>query len=249
MERLTVNHRARLLAGLILAAGLGACQPSRDPARAEPAADAQGWRRPPLVASVRVEGRSVVVAGQAGPGARVVLRGDGDQAYAASADGEGRFSIRLPATDQPLMLRPEIQIGQEAVEAPEQLVILNGGQGPSALLRIGRASRRLDRAPALGAIDSDGQVLIVSGAAPRPPRVERDGRPLDAASSPGGWTAMAGEDAAGAAVTVEGRAFVWPGSLPPGAGARVEASAEGWRVGWPGEAGAWQTVWLPVGAR
>lgn len=223
--------------------------PAAEDAPTQPAPDS-GWTRPPEIVSVRRTGGSLVFAGAAEPGGRVVLRSAAGAAYAAAADERGRFEIRIAAPTGSLMLRPETQVGQGAAASPDRLLILDGGRGPVAVLRPGGPSRRLDAAPALGAIDSDGRAAIISGrseAPERPVAVSAGGR--DVQARPGGdgrWSLPVGL-APGAVVRVDGRDFPWPG---PGAAQPGELQAErlasGWRVGWAGAGGAGQWTWLPT---
>ena len=229
-----------------------ACSPPA-PVAAEKArvpAAAGAWTRPPMIRSVRRIPGGLVFSGQAEPGARVVLRSESGPAHAAAADDQGGFEIRVidPAGD--LFLRPETQVGQDAAPAPERLLIVAGGRGPVAILRAGGATRRLDRAPALGAVDSDGRMRLVSGSAPAGAPVDlqaggESGRATPDAS--GRWSRVLPPSAGPEEIRVGGRAFIWPGEGAGGAeaGTRVERAGAGWRVVWSGPAGGRQTTWLP----
>jgi hypothetical protein len=210
-----------------------------------------GWTRPPMIRSVQRISGGLVFSGEAEPGTRVVLRSDSGPAYAAAADDQGRFEIRMVAPTGDLLLRPEIQVGQDAAPAPERLLIVAGGRGPVAILRAGRATQRLDRAPALGAVDSDGRMRLVSG------RSTPDGVPIDLQAggesgrvtpdASGRWTLVLTPSVGPDEIRVGGRAFVWPGEGAGNADGvnRVERAGAGWRVVWSGPAGGRQTTWLP----
>ncbi len=240
---------------LVLCATSVACSPPA-PAVAEKVrgpAEVGGWTRPPMIASVRRIPGGLVFSGQAEPGARVVLRSDTGPAHAAAADDQGRFEIRMTAPAGDLLLRPETQVGQDAAPSPERLLIVAGGRGPVAILRAGGATRRLDRAPALGAVDSDGRMRIASGLiAPDGASVDvsagREGGPVTSDAA-GRWSLVLGPSAGTEEIRVAGRAYIWPGDVAGEAvvGTRVERAGAGWRVVWSGPAGGRQTTWLPDG--
>lgn len=213
-----------------------------------------GWTRPPMIRSVQRVAGGLVFTGQAEPGTRVVLRSDSGPAYAVAADDRGAFQIRMTAPVGDLLLRPETQVGQDAAPAPERLLILAGGSGPIAILRAGAATRRLDRAPAVSAVDSDGRMRLVSG------RSTPAGPPIDLQAggeagrvtpdSSGRWSLVLSPSAGPDEIRVGGRTFLWPGEglageIAGNAGHRVERAGDGWRVVWRGPAGGRQTTWLP----
>jgi hypothetical protein len=151
-----------------------------------------------------------------------------------------------------LLLRPETQVGQDAAPSPDRLLILTGGRGPIAILRSGGPTHRLDAAPALGAIDSDGRMRLVSGRsadARRPVQIMVGGATMPVSpSADGRWSLGAGPPAGPDTFQVDGVAFNWPGEGPMGEGLVVERAGQGWRVGWSGPAGARQSTWLPDAA-
>ena len=150
----------RTAVALLACVAGAACSPSSTPEPAEPrdAPSATAWTRPPLIRAVRRTSDALVFIGQAEPGARVVLRSDTGPAHAAAADDRGHFEIRMAPPAGDLLLRPETQVGQDSAPSPDLLLIVDGGRGPMAVLRAGGPTRRLDRAPALGAVDSDGRI-------------------------------------------------------------------------------------------
>lgn len=240
---------------VVLCAASVACSPPA-PAASEKArapAAVGGWTRPPMIRSVRRIPGGLAFSGQAEPGARVVLRSDTGPAHAAAADDQGRFEIRMTAPVGDLLLRPETQVGQDAAPAPERLLIIAGGRGPVAILRAGGPTRRLDRAPALGAVDSDGRMRLVSGlGAPDGASLEvsagGEGGPVEPDAA-GRWSLVLTPSAGPDEIRVGGRAFTWPGEGAGDAvdGTRVERAGAGWRVVWRGPAGGRQSTWLPDG--
>ena len=180
----------------------------------------------------------------------MVLRSAGGAAYAAVANAEGLFEIRMDAPTSDLWLRPETQVGQNAMTSPGTLLIPAGGTGPFAVLRPGGPTRRLDQAPALAAIDSDSEARRLSG------RTTAGNQTLsilvgdvsmqvfpDAA---GYWDVVLGPEAAGNHIVVGDQTFTWPGSAETRLGQAPfrERAGQGWRIVWS-EAGAVQTVWMP----
>ena len=204
-----------------------------------------------MIRSVQRVPGGLVFTGQAEPGARVVLRSDTGPAHAAAANNQGRFEIRITAPTGNLLLRPETQVGQDAAPAPERLLIVAGGQGPVAIQRTGGPTRRLDRAPALGAVDSDGRMRLASG------RSASGGVPVDLEAggevgritpdAAGRWSLVLAPSAGPDQISVGGRSFGWPGDGPGAVGAdtRVERAGTGWRVSWGGPGGGRQVTWLP----
>jgi hypothetical protein len=240
----------------MVAAALGtasaACSPAASEQGGAATPTAAGWTRPPVIARVDRAGSALVVSGVAEPEGRVVLRSGEGEAFAASADLRGRFEIRLPAPPRHLLLRPETQVGQDAAPSPDQLLILAGGQGPIAVLRPGGSTRRLDAAPALGAIDSDAGMRLASGrAAPGTTRVEVQSAGEIVQVTPdasGRWSIMLRPLQDPDEIRVAGRTFVWPGEAGPAQGLAVDQAGAGWRVRWSGPGGARQSTWLPVAA-
>lgn len=239
---------------VLLCGACVACSPSAIPAeKAEAPVAVGGWTRPPTIQAVQSVPGGLMFTGQAEPGARIVLRSESGPAHATVADTRGRFGIRIAAPAGDLLLRPETQLGQDAAPSPERLLILAGGRGPVAILRAGGATQRLDRAPPLGAVDSDGRMRLVSG------RRVPDGSPvrLQAAGevgqvtpdAAGHWSLVLAPSTGPDTIRVGDRTFTWPGEAsgtgPEGSVMRVERAGTGWRVVWRGPAGGPQTTWLP----
>lgn len=240
--------------------GLGACTPAPQQTQDAPPSEdaARGWNRTPRIDQVRRDGGDLVFSGMAESGARVVLRNDADAdaAFAAMADGEGHFDIRMAAPGGEhagaLWLRPETQMGQMAAVSPDLLVITAGGQGPIVLLRPGSATRRLDRAStrtlALGAVDSDGRIRRLSGRTipgARELEIMVNDVPLTVLpDNQGRWSVVTTPDTALQMAAVEGQVFAWPGDGPSSTERSVERAGAGWRIHWPLD-GGFQTIWLP----
>lgn len=233
----------------LLAALTAACAPPATPERVSEVENvAAGWTRPPEIQSVQRARSALIFTGEAEPGARVVLRSDSGAAYAAAADGRGRFEIRMTAPTGDLWLRPETQIGQDAAPSPDRLLIVGGGAGPIAILRTGGPTRRLDRAPALGAVDSDGRMRLASGratgTAPVPVMAAGETIPVTP-DAEGRWSLMLRPADGSDEIRVGAGRFAWPGEADTRAGSSVERAGQGWRVAWVGAGGARQSTWLP----
>lgn len=192
--------------------------------------------------------------GEASPGARVVLRGGQDLAFAAGADEAGRFELHVGDLPGTVILTPEVQIGQFPAPGPERLLLVGEGPPLAALLIEGGASRRLSRGPVLDSVDGDGQGLMVSGRAKPGSQVT--------VSADGGAEIAAGADPTGrwaaalpnlsdrpASILVGGARFSYPGPGQADGGGeapgRIERSGEGWRVTRSLSASARQTSWFP----
>lgn len=255
-RRITLSLYSVAAAAVLMS--LGACSPAGD--RAPDRVDAPrptGWVAPPRIESVSHSRSGLIVQGVAEPGGRVVLRGQGADAFAAVADETGRFSLRMTSPVGDALFTPEIQVGEDATAGQERLLILQ--QGPVAVVAGGEATRRLDDAPALGAVDSDGHALLVSGwAAPNASvTVGVGGRTQQVgADSTGHWRVMI-NGAEAMTIRVGGRDFAYPGAAQ-GGGFSVTPAGEGVLVTWPPIAAystdaaqarpaeARQSSWLPI---
>lgn len=240
-------------AGLMLAAGLGlaACKPSPDglAGTAQSGVPTSAWNQTPVIETVQVTGGEVRLSGLAQPGARIVLRSAAGAAYAAVADDDGRFDLRIGVPTTDLWLKPETQVGQDAAISPDTLLIPSGGQGPIAVLRAGGPTRRLDRAPALGAVDSDGQARRLAGrtaqGAQTLPVQVGDVAVQAFPDTAGNWNVVLGPEARGNRIVIGKQTFDWPGQGDAGGQMpRRERAGQGWRVIWT-EGGTTQTAWLP----
>ena len=233
---------------VVMAVGLTIAACSDDRRRATSSDDApkpSAWVQPPHIDGLRRDGGAILVRGAAGPGARVVLRGADGAAVAATADAAGRFELRLPPLDGDVLLRPEVQVGEDAAVSPETLVVIRGGAGPVALVAAGQPTVRLDAHGVLDAVDFDGKTLAASGHAPNgPPTVSIDGAKARV-SSVGGeqWRALSA-DSGTQSVDVGGRVFTLP-DMDGGASFSVERAGAGWKLTLPIAPQGRQTTWLP----
>jgi len=239
-----------ILSMVAMAALAAACRPnSPEQSGEEEAGASREWARPPVIQSVVRSGADLTISGVADPDARVVLRGDAGAAFAATADPRGRFEVRVPRPAGHLLLRPETQVGQDAAPSPDRLLVLEAGQGPVAILRAGGPTRRLDPAPALGAIDGDGRMRLASGrAAPGTEQIEvqSGGETIQVAPDEAGrWSVILPARGGPDPIRVNGREFVWPGEAAGVEPFAVERLEGGWRIGWSGHGAARQSSWLP----
>lgn len=249
MKRAMFAKRAVSLLGCAV---LTACSPPAAPRTVEQREEnAAAWTRPPAIATVLPTQTGLVIAGEAEPGARVVLRSPSGAAYGTVADAAGRFEIRISAPAGDLLLRPEIQIGQDTAPSPDQLLILAGGRGPIVVLRAGGPTRRLDPAPALAAVDSDGRMRLASGQSPAggaSVRLEAGGESAEVIpDSQGRWRLVLTRSAGPDEIRLGEQIFLWPGEKAEADDMRVERAGLGWRIVWSGPGGTRQTTWLPDG--
>lgn len=237
------------MAAAVLAVGAAACSPTAPEQAAGEAEATREWARPPVIERVARAGSGLSVSGVAAAETRVVLRGDDGAAFAATADSRGRFEIQAPAPAGHLLLRPETQVGQDAAPSPDRLLILAGGQGPIVVLRPGGATRRLDAAPQLGAIDSDGRMRLASGrvaAGTAMVEVQSGGETIQVTpDAQGRWSVILPPRDGPDTIRVAGRDFLWPGEAPASQQLVVERLETGWRIRWTGPGAARQTTWLP----
>lgn len=237
---------AIVLCGLALAQALSGCS-SPAPSAATERADDGGWVATPRVETVTVQPPSIIVRGQAAPSARVVLTAPGGQAYAVGASEDGGFELRLPTPAADVVFEVESRVGQERFPSVERLLVGAEGQGPIALLAIGAPTRRLDAAPALDAVDTDGRAGFVSGraAAKSPVSVIADRQMETTTGSSGRWSFPVG---AGPASVVIGDAIFRPVLGAPGDMDRLVRAGDGWVIAWQAADGARQTTWFPDGS-
>lgn len=247
--------RRIVVAGIGAALMLAGCTAPVEHANGEEARQDGGWTASPRIRAVERQGAGLVVRGDAPPGARVVLRGDQDVAYAAGTDASGRFELRVAAMPSAMLLRPEVQTGPFPASGPEQLVLADG-EGPidgamlAALLVEGGASRRLSPGPTLDSVDGDGQGLVISGRARPGSRVSVavDGGTVTEAlaNADGRWTtALASVGDRRVDITVGGVVFAYPGPAGGESLGRIERTGAGWRLTRLLSPSARQTSWFP----
>lgn len=246
--------RRIVVAGLCTALALAGCTAPVERSQHEEEREEGGWTASPRIRAVERQGAGLVVRGEASPGARVVLRGDQDIAFAAGADQAGRFELHVGALPKAVVLTPEVRIGQFLTPGPERLLLAGdgapGGAFLAALLIEGGASRRLSPGPTLDSVDGDGQGLVVSGRAGAGARVtvSADGEaPLEVVADDGGrWTAAlpsAGDRVV--KIVVNGAAFAYPGPAGGAGVGSIERAGDGWRLTRVLSPSARQTSWFP----
>lgn len=234
----------RIAAALAGVTALAACAEQPAPP-AEAGAEAPAWTVPPRVDAARREGQAVVLTGTAQPGGRVVMRARDGTAHAVTADGQGRFSLRIAAAGD-LFLSPESQAGQEGLPGPDLVVIPS--DGPAVALSAGAPSRRLNAAAGLTALDSDGAMAVLSGRSTPGSRVAvrlaPDGAVLETPAGPDGrWSVRVATGRLGEAVEVNGERSQLPAATPPQQG--VTRTDDGWLIAWSAPDGARIVTWLP----
>ena len=236
------------------ALALAGCNAPVEGTKGEDARLDDGWTGAPSISAVTLQGGRLLVSGDAPPRARVVLRGDQDTAFAAGADEAGRFELLVGVLSSPMLLTPEVQIGQFPAPGPERLVLAgDGGPGGSllaALLIEGGASRRLSPGPVVDSVDGDGHGLVVAGRAKPGARISVSadgGAAVEAAADASGrWTAaLSSIGDRPARIAVGGAAFAYPGPATGDGVGRIERSGDGWRLTRMLSASAKQTSWFP----
>lgn len=247
--------RRIVVAGVGVAMVLAGCNAPVERSKGEEAPQDGGWAAAPRIGAVVRQGAGLVIRGDAPPGARVVLRGDQETAFAAGADAAGRFELHVGVMPTAMLLTPEVQIGQFPAPGPEQL-ILAAGDGVTdttmlaALLIEGGASRRLSPGPMLDSVDGDGQGLVAAGRARPGGRVSVSadgGVAVEAvANADGRW--MAALPSVGdrpVNITVGGTKFAYPGPAGAASVGLIERSGSGWRLTRLLSPSARQTSWFP----
>ena len=163
--------RPPILLPLVLAAALTGCdrhppRPADVPAPGLATTDAD-YAIPPAVSAVRPDPAGPRLSGTAAPGVKVRLSAPGGAALFATADSDGRWSLRLPPSAGPRIFGLSEKVAGRQAQGQGYVVVTP--EGPAALLRAGAGAVRLDpqRLPALGAVDFDnGGGLVISGVAP-----------------------------------------------------------------------------------
>jgi hypothetical protein len=242
--------RRIVAAGIGVALGLAGCNAPVERSRGEEARQGDGWTATPRIQAVERHGAGLVIRGDAPPGARVVLRGDQDTAFAAGADESGRFELRVGVLPSAMLLTPEVQIGQFPAPGPEQLMLAGDGEALAGLLTEGGASRRLSGGPALDSVDGDGRGLLAAGRATPGARVSVSadgGAAVEVVADSGGrWmTPLSSIGDRPASIAVGGVAFAYPGPAAGESVGRIERSGAGWRLTRMLSPSARQTSWFP----
>lgn len=260
-------HGLKVTGAAVAAAALAACSRGgadwrqTEPARPAAAQEA-GYARPPqLLGAQRLPDGGIILSGRADPQDRVRLSAPAGEAYGATADDNGRWTIDLPAAaDVRLFGLSEVLAGR--LVQSEGYIALPPAQGQAAVvLRAGVGAMALGAAPArprIAAIDCDGAGgAVISGLA-RPgaalhlsidenagvdARADNDGRysiALGAAMRAGDHqaTVSAGGDSVRARFAI--------GAPPAIAGVpfRGQRQADRWRIDWITPGGGVQTTYI-----
>jgi len=166
LVRQVFRGKAQFAAICLLAALSGCRAPPGSAAGGVPSGDA-GYVSPPQVISAAPSAGRVTLSGTAPAGAQVRLATPDGQAWAAQADGDGRWRLLAPTEGQVRIFGLSAVNAGRRVQAQGYLLV--GPRGQTALLRAGAAALRLDR-PAGSRIavvdfDSEGGVLLSGWAA------------------------------------------------------------------------------------
>lgn len=229
------------------AATVGACRGDNPVTPSGEAPQNSAWVAPPRILTAAATPGGLRLSGVAQPGVRVVMRAvGGGAAFAAVADDKGRFDLRMTPPPGASLFQTEVQASDEPAYGQDRLLILDGGRGPLAVVRSGAFTRRLDRGPALAAVDSDAQSLILSGQA-RPDSalvVVVDGASQNVRADAGGYWSLRLAAAGARRIEVGDEAFVYPG---PDAdhGVTARRAGLGWLAEWALPDTRPQSVWLP----
>ena len=240
-------HRRQVLTGMVLLGCFG-CERRAGGVGVE-AHGSDDWIAPPRILSASRRGNGLVIRGETSPNSRVVLRAQTGEAYAAMANASGSFALTVPKPTSHMLYQPEVQNGESAIQAPDLLLVVDGGRGPLALLRAGSPTRRLDGPQVLGAVDADPGRALLSGQVPASQETVRVGTTMGVKAyrlGPDGQWVAAIELGGPQTLQVDNRSFVWPGlGQPNAAPPSYERTADGWRVIWQTPGGGWQSTWLP----
>lgn len=233
---------------------LAGCTAPVERSKGEEAPQDGGWAAAPRIGAVVRQGAGLVIRGDAPPGARVVLRGDQEVAFAAGADASGRFELHVGVMPEGMVLTPEVQIGQFPAPGPERLLLAGGPDVASGMLAAliieGGASRRLSPGPALDSVDGDGRGLVAAGRARPGSRVSVSadgGSVVEAiANAEGRWVAaLPNVGDRRVDIVAGGAAFTYPGPAGGEASGQIERTDGGWRLTRLLSASARQTSWFP----
>lgn len=125
---------------------------------------AAGYLGAPVAANAAFAPDGVALSGQAAPRAQVRLATPQGQAWTATADRNGAWSLRLPMTAGPQILGLSMTAGGRRIQAEGYVLV---GNAQAALLRPGAGALRLDGAGrGVTAVDFDRQGSgVVSGRA------------------------------------------------------------------------------------
>jgi hypothetical protein len=226
---------------------------------APPAPDAAeaAYMAPPSVSAIESTAAGLRLSGKAASGARVRLGAPTGETLFATADGEGRWTITAPRSEQPRLFGLSMTQNDRTVQAEGYVLITP--TGAAAMLRAGAGADVVagtGARPRILAVDYDqegGAVVSGLAVADTPLELRVDGitrgqgeadskgrfsLPLSRPLEPGGYEIVAagqgGEDSVRLAI-----ATVGPLQSGPFQG---ERAPRGWRIDWMTPAGGVQTT-------
>lgn len=233
-----------------MALAAAACQPGAPP-EAAPEVDVGAWRAAPDLLAVDRSEAGWRVRGRAAPEARVALR-NGGQTFATSTDAEGSFVLVVPHAATARALTVETLNGQEAARAvPTLLLPPDALDAPAVLAAPGGRSTVFAPRALVEAVDSDGSVWLLSGAAPAGQAVRlvsADGVERSVtADGAGRWQAQVAPTGVLSVQDGERARVVRPAfaDAAQDAPVAVAAAGEGVAFVWRLPDGAAQRLWIP----
>lgn len=205
-----------------------------------------GWPQPPSVSEVVWNGSLAGLSGVAAPAARVVFSGERGEAYAVTADQEGRFMLWIEVPQGGLILNPRVQVGQVGVEGQGVLFLASDPVPVAAILFSGEGAYRLDGKGPLDSVDSDGSAMIVTGrkVSDRAISLNVGGQSIPVTPNDDGrWAVVATPGGGPVDIALDGMSYRFGGSMQ-GTETRFH-SESGWVIRRNVGGRAVQTTWLP----
>ena len=148
--------------------GRGAVGPSEDATQSAAAAES-GYASPPLALAARRTAVGLAIQGRSDPNARVRLSSPDGEAFGATADAQGAWSIMLPASDTVRLFGLSEVLGARVVQGGGYLAVLPGLGRPAVLLRAGGGTEVFGSAqgpPQITVVDYDaGGGAVICGVA------------------------------------------------------------------------------------
>lgn len=251
MERGNGSRSVVLICAVVLMTSLG-CTPAPQDTPRQPGAMPTSWMTPARMQAADFAPDGVTITGLSGPGDRVVLANPAGVSAAGSTGADGRFSIRLPAPDGPVLYTVELHSGRNEARAGYQLLLAPGPGPVAAMLSPGGAAVALGESRLLASVDYDGAGMLVAGvAAPGAPvRVSLDDGPVQTAypDRTGGYVARFAAVAPGVRrVHAEQGPRAQSVVLTltrPSQDLTVTAEGPAARVDWPTPGGGGQSTWV-----
>lgn len=250
--------------GLAAAMAVAACS-AQAPIAAPPEkgeTEKAGYLSGPRLVRVAAAEGGVVVHGIAGPNGRVRATAASGEAYGATADAEGRFTLDVPTPGGgPLFAKLSVQDGQRSTPAEGMLFSPPGDPDSAILLRAGAASRVLSPGASLIAaadFDADGAAMVSGRTAPGAEvRLTLDGASAGTtrADRTGQWSVRLAQLTQGSHLlraVSDGRSQDQTLSVTTpdaGEGAAITEEDYGWRVDWATPGGGVQATLIFTDSR